>query len=471
MFYGVDGCRGGWCLAGIDAGAGGFHSLEVLPAFSDVARQISDTGVVFIDMPIGLPDGTVVRRRTCDDLARQALRARAASVFFTPARPVLEAPSFEAASRLQRELTGRGLSRQSWGLAPKIREVDTVLRTPHGDAHAGFLSRIYESHPELCFAGLNGGQPLAWPKRDAAGLLARASLLRPFLGEVWSILHRHLAAIQGAGIDDALDSLVLAVHARLSVRHGFVSLPAEPEKDAFGLPMRIVMANVPSHRPLDGADEGLPTVEKAGRRGRAVTEGTAIWLIRHGETEWNLGGRMQGQTDIPLSPAGEEQARRIAARLRGRAFAAIYSSDLRRAARTAAIIGEAVGRTPVLLTALREADLGQLAGLTTDEVKERYPHLYGANRRPEDQRPGGESDLEHRARVWTAVSALAEAHPGQEVAVVTHAGSVRSTVNAALAMPPGHRLAFTLDNASISVLTYRFGGWNLSLLNDTCHLR
>lgn len=299
MFYGVDGCRAGWCLAGIDAEAGGFPSLEILPAFSDVARRVSDARAVFIDMPIGLPDGTIVRRRTCDDLARQALGARAASVFLTPTRPALEAPSYEEASRLQRELTGRGLSRQSWGLAPKIREVDTALRTPHGDAHASFLSRLYESHPELCFAGLNGGQPVAWPKRDAAGLLARASLLRPFLGEVWSILHRHLAAIQGAGIDDALDSLVLAVHARLSVRHGFVSLPAEPEKDAFGLPMRIVTANVPSYQPLDGADEGLPAVEKAGRRSRDAAEGTTIWLIRHGETQWNLGGRMQRSSERP----------------------------------------------------------------------------------------------------------------------------------------------------------------------------
>jgi predicted RNase H-like nuclease len=263
VFYGIDGCRGGWCLAGLDAV--GVRVLEVVPSFAEAARRTREATAVFVDIPIGLPDGKAVLFRTCDRLAKDELGPRGSSVFPVPVRPALEAPSYKEANRIQLRFTGQGLSRQSYALAPRILEVDAILRggTLHGGRggalHGGLLrgeppndlpGRVFESHPELCFARLNGGRPLRWPKRETLGVLERARLLRPFIGDPWGALDRFSDASTGAlaagpsSIDDVLDALVLAVHAHLSAGHGLASLPAEPEHDVYGLPMRIVTANV-----------------------------------------------------------------------------------------------------------------------------------------------------------------------------------------------------------------------------------
>jgi predicted RNase H-like nuclease len=120
-----------------------------------------------------------------------------------------------------------------------MREVDRALRELGG--RAPFL---FESHPELCFAALNAGRPLGRSKRHALGILDRAFLLEPHLGDVRSILHRALHDVPPGALsgDDALDAMVLAVHARLAFRHGMVSLPDTPERDALGLPMGIAFA-------------------------------------------------------------------------------------------------------------------------------------------------------------------------------------------------------------------------------------
>lgn len=253
MYYGVDACQGGWCVAKLDRlngepgngppeNGGAPAELAILPSFAEVARRVLGDGaeVVFVDMPIGLPDGCKMRRRACDSLARRALGRQGSSVFPVPVRPALEARTYEEAGRLQQELAGVRLSRQSWGLASKILEVDRALR---GDPR--LAARVYESHPELCFLRLNGGQPVEWSKRSAAGVVTRARLLRPYLEDVWALISKQRARLEAAAIDDVLDALVLAVHARLVPDRGMLSLPPQPEMDACGLPMRIVTADCP----------------------------------------------------------------------------------------------------------------------------------------------------------------------------------------------------------------------------------
>ncbi|MCL6581374.1 MAG: DUF429 domain-containing protein [Firmicutes bacterium] len=255
MYYGVDACQGGWCVAklrrlkgkpedGAPEDDGTPAELEVLPSFAEVARRALEGGaeVVFVDMPIGLPDGRKVRRRVCDSLARRTLGRQSSSVFPVPVRPALEARTYEEASRVQQEVAGGRLSRQSWGLAAKILEVDRTLR--EDPLTARLAPRVYESHPELCFLRLNGGQPVEWSKRSAAGVLARARLLRPYLGDVWAFISEQRAGLEAAAIDDVLDALVLAVHARLAPERGMLSLPPQPEIDVGGLPMRIVTADL-----------------------------------------------------------------------------------------------------------------------------------------------------------------------------------------------------------------------------------
>ncbi len=138
---------------------------------------------------------------------------------------------------------------------------------------------------------------------------------------------------------------------------------------------------------------------------------TTLLLVRHGETDWNAEGRLQGHTDRPLSDFGRRQAARLADELAGEEFDAIYASDLARARETAEIVAERL-RLPVVLDPdLREKDWGTWEGLTSME------------------RVGvelvGESTERHAQRMLRALGRIAGKHPYGRVLVVTHGGSMR----------------------------------------------
>jgi broad specificity phosphatase PhoE len=146
---------------------------------------------------------------------------------------------------------------------------------------------------------------------------------------------------------------------------------------------------------------------------------TRALLTRHGQSEWNALGRWQGQADPPLSELGRRQAHE-AARSLG-AVEGIWASDLRRAAETAAIIGDDMGVGPVVLDAdLRERDAGEWTGLTRAEIERRYPGYLPDGRRP----VGWESDEHLVTRAQRALRRIADAIPGGDGLVITHAGVV-----------------------------------------------
>jgi probable phosphoglycerate mutase len=147
---------------------------------------------------------------------------------------------------------------------------------------------------------------------------------------------------------------------------------------------------------------------------------TTLMLIRHGETDWNADGLLQGHTDRPLSDFGRRQARQLADELEGEPFDAIYASDLARARETAEIAGERPGLPVVLDTDLREKDWGTWEGLTAVE-RDRVELV-------------GESTGAHQERMLRALTRIAERHPGGRVLVVTHGGSMRRVQTAALGM-------------------------------------
>jgi broad specificity phosphatase PhoE len=147
---------------------------------------------------------------------------------------------------------------------------------------------------------------------------------------------------------------------------------------------------------------------------------TTLLLVRHGETDWNADGRLQGQTDRPLSDFGRRQARKLADELADEELEAIYASDLARARETAEIAGERLGLPVVLDPDLREKDWGTWEGLTTVE-RDRVEFV-------------GESTEEHRERILRALRRIAERHPTGRVLVVTHGGSIRRVQTAALGM-------------------------------------
>jgi len=148
---------------------------------------------------------------------------------------------------------------------------------------------------------------------------------------------------------------------------------------------------------------------------------TTFLLVRHGETDWNAEGRLQGQTDRPLSHFGRQQARQLAEELEGEEFEAIYSSDLARARETAEIVSEQLGLTVALDPDLREKDWGTWEGLTGVE-RDRVEFV-------------GESTEAHQERILGALRRISERHRGDvSVLVITHGGSMRRVQTAAMGL-------------------------------------
>jgi probable phosphoglycerate mutase len=184
-----------------------------------------------------------------------------------------------------------------------------------------------------------------------------------------------------------------------------------------------------------------------------------LLLIRHGETVWNAERRWQGWSDIPLSEVGAAQARQATAALAtildGTMVAAVYTSDLSRAAQTAATLAESLKLAAIAEQGLRERHVGDWAGLTVADIEQKWPgslDLWRANQLHAP--PGGETSDELTARVLEAILRFAKAHPGATVIGVTHGGVIRAVESHAGAESRGtHNLGgrwFTVDGDTIA---------------------
>ncbi len=192
-----------------------------------------------------------------------------------------------------------------------------------------------------------------------------------------------------------------------------------------------------------------------------------LWLIRHGETDWNRQQRWQGQSDTPLSDQGIAQARALAERLAQEQFDGVFSSDLKRAADTARL---ALPDCDLLTDIrLREMDFGEFEGKSYHDLLNTHGDTIAQWRRdPHGFRaPNGESymDLHQRVVDWRA-----DLPPSGRYAAFLHGGTIRALLYAVTGVPVDNTWAVRVDNASISVLK-RFGElWVLHGLNDTAHL-
>lgn len=238
--YGVDGCPAGWFV--VIVRPTGKFGWQVLPAMDDLIRTVEGPARIFVDMPMGLPDGS--DERECDRKARQMLRRpRASSVFRVPVREVLNATSFAEANAISRRATsagsgkGKGITKQTFAIVRKIAEVDSLLRGCH---KARGLVR--EIHPEVCFAGLVG-HPMKHSKKKPAGFKERRSVL----GKVWSNVDELIDHVLEETLrkcvarDDVLDAAVAAFTACQDEKL-LRCLPADPREDAHGLLMEMVYA-------------------------------------------------------------------------------------------------------------------------------------------------------------------------------------------------------------------------------------
>jgi len=149
-----------------------------------------------------------------------------------------------------------------------------------------------------------------------------------------------------------------------------------------------------------------------------------VFLVRHGATEWNETKRAQGQADIALNEEGRRQAVEVARRLATHRIDAVYSSDLRRAVDTAQAIADTHGLQVATDPAFREIDQGEWEGLYVDEIRERWPDLWGEARHF-SSRPGGESPSDVRSRALAALKRAVSADPDGTIVVVSHGGTIR----------------------------------------------
>lgn len=235
--YGVDGCRAGWLFVALMPSCK--IRWGIVRTLNELVEAASDSDRIFVDIPIGLPDGP--GQRSCDVAARKVLGPRRNSVFPAPVREVFGATSPAEAQLLSRSVANKGISKQALAIAPKIEQVDTLLRRcPRA------RKLIREVHPEVCVWALAGGRPMAVHKGEPQGYSERVAVLKT----VRSSVEEELSAIAASyprkevALDDAPDAMAAALTAAQD-SSVLRALPASPPVDRYGLPMEMVFARGP----------------------------------------------------------------------------------------------------------------------------------------------------------------------------------------------------------------------------------
>lgn len=239
--YGVDGCRKGWFYV-----AFAHDSKErcgIVPKIECLVNQVADGDRIFIDIPIGL-----LGRRRCDTEARQKLGLpRRCSVFPAPVRAVLEAETYEEAKRISSDKTGKGVSKQTFAISPKVKEVDDLLRN-----NPKAVTILREVHPEVCFWALAGRKPMEHSKKRSPGVNERLKVLSRHWRAAEEVYERELQKYPRKWVarDDILDAAVAALTAWQDTEV-LRTLPKEPSKDDCDLPMQMVYVLREEARPKD----------------------------------------------------------------------------------------------------------------------------------------------------------------------------------------------------------------------------
>ncbi len=203
------------------------ESCGVVQDFGQVLRVTEDCACIAIDIPIGLTDGPT---RDADREARRLLGwPRRTSVFSAPPRPLLQTSTYAKACAISLRLNKKKISRQTFGLLPKIRQVDEAMSPVE-------QGRVIETHPEVGFWALNGRQPVLESKKAAPGMSKRRLLLQ----QAFAAQTIRLDAPSGSRVDDVYDSCVAAWTAFRYSRGEAERVPLHPPKDRKGLRMEIV---------------------------------------------------------------------------------------------------------------------------------------------------------------------------------------------------------------------------------------
>lgn len=176
---------------------------------------------------------------------------------------------------------------------------------------------------------------------------------------------------------------------------------------------------------------------------------THFCLIRHGQTDWNLEGRYQGQSDAPLNDTGRAQAHDLGALLKDQSFAAIFTSDLSRAKETAEIVASYLNLPVLIDVRLREIHQGEWEGQLVGDIRKRYAELWEkrsvdpASVRP----PGGETVGEVALRAHTALDDITRLHPDANVMIASHGLTLATILCKVKGIPVGKAYEVIPENA------------------------
>ena len=254
-YVGVDGCKRGWFSVGFDSE--GMYEFKVAKTFDKLLKHYKDADLILIDIPIGLPEGKCGRR--CDGEAWVRMGSRGLSVFPTPTRKTVyqaeKSPKdYSAAAKVERDTSGKGLSRQSFSIAAKIAEVDKTLL----DVDLCLTRKVREVHPEICFRAMNKGCPMEFGKTGKKKEEAKGERLRvlkdielrykKIFDEACSAFSAKTGIRDDVRVEVREDDILDALAAAVTAYYGYDQLDKLPvndnQKDSKGLPMEMVFSKL-----------------------------------------------------------------------------------------------------------------------------------------------------------------------------------------------------------------------------------
>lgn len=234
----LDGCHSGWFYILINSD--NHWKSGIVEKIESLYPEICKSNLTLIDIPIGLKS-TGQQERLCDLEARKILTKRKSSIFPAPHKSSLNCSSYLEACQVNLQHFSRKLSRQSWAILSKIREVNDFILAYN------LSGKVREMHPEICFWALNGKKEMMYNKKRREGFQERFLLLRriiPFAGEIveYSLNKFRRKDLAKDDILDALSGIAIATQ-----RYSIKTIPEVPEIDTEGLPMEMVYADKSTH--------------------------------------------------------------------------------------------------------------------------------------------------------------------------------------------------------------------------------
>ena len=231
VFVGIDGYIDGWCCCVIEDGI----KIELHKSLADLYKKIRINNLTLIDMPIGLSSKNIERK--IDFKLRTYLpKNKKSSVFTAPCRKAVLSSNYNSAKKVNKIITKRSISIQSWNISKKIKELDEFLSVPKTNKVL-----IKESHPEFCFINLNNNNPLIHSKKTKEGYQERLSILNRNEKNIGLIIEKTLENFKKEKVkkDDILDAIALALTSKYWQKNGSRIISQTPKNDEMGIPFEI----------------------------------------------------------------------------------------------------------------------------------------------------------------------------------------------------------------------------------------